>query len=271
MRISIPPKMSDDSILSHSRSSANFCRSPFLDLHLRWTHDDDESTMDNVELLHLMEEEVLVSAQARLDAKRLQNTVLSLILQDSDQKYMGKEERYSPHNDSSSSRLQFSRWNVALASGSACFVLLFVTLHHWVPAMGTFIIITYIASRDPVMEEDGDGLIPSFVGPFSRLLGFSVLEIMSKISRKVRILGRALLSDADELDTLRDQVYTLEQTNRRLNQWIQLRMYVDDNIGDYSLEELRDLSRNNNLTVSGSKAQLMMRLLQKGILKTDES
>ena len=233
---------------------------------------NDDQTLEEEVLLQQMEEEVLVSAQARLDMKKLQNTFLAIIntRNEAEQEKMNREDTSSSLYDPSSARLQVSRTNVALAAGFTSFLLLYLFFHNLIPSILSFLAITFVASRDPVMEEDGDGVIPSFIGPTSRLLGYYVLSFIDKVNWKLYMIGRAAVTDTNEVDSLRNQIECLEETNRKLELWIQQRQYVDDCIGNYSLDDLKTLSRKSNLSGNGSKVQLMMRLLQEGVLEIDD-
>jgi len=251
--------------------------------HIQNKENDSSLEMKNDDILSttmkVMEEEVLVSSQARLDQQQLQNSFMNLLAPFSDN-ILSRVFPVRRDVSSSSSidiwnlglsqkvRLQVTRWNVAVVAGFTSFIIVLLIFHSLLPSFISLLVITFIASRDPIlMEGDEDSVISKFLGPISRLLGYSVLGYVEKIYQKLYILVQAIFTDSNELESLRNQVESLQQTNHKLNLWIQQRQYVDETMGNYTVDELKVLLRQNNLSVSGSKVQLMMRLFEAGVLE----
>ena len=71
-------------------------------------------------------------------------------------------------------------------------------------------------------------------------------------------------------DELQQQVLELKQENEELKLWRQRRTDVDDQMGGYTVGDLKVIAKKDGLTVGGTKAQLMMRLVEAGSLQLDE-
>jgi hypothetical protein len=122
--------------------------------------------------------------------------------------------------------------------------------------VGTF----WIAYQDP-LEEDG------MAGALARVLGRWTIQSVDKTTSKIRAVARAAFTSQEEIIQLQSQVQRLEQQNAELALWKQRNLAVDDNLGNYTLEELKEKARQNNLAVGGNKHQVMMRLLEADALQ----
>jgi pyruvate-formate lyase len=80
-------------------------------------------------------------------------------------------------------------------------------------------------------------------------------------SPKIRAVARAAITNQEEITQLQSQVRVLEQQNAELIRWKERRLAVEDNLGHYTLAELKEMARKNNIAVGGKKQELMLRLL----------
>mmetsp|Transcript_32750 Transcript_32750/g.36662 ORF Transcript_32750/g.36662 Transcript_32750/m.36662 type:complete len:86 (+) Transcript_32750:307-564(+) len=76
---------------------------------------------------------------------------------------------------------------------------------------------------------------------------------------------RAVASQ-DEYDKLFMKFQELENENQDLKQWVQQREAINDQAKNFPMESLKDIARDNSLKVSGTKVQLMTRLVDNGCL-----
>lgn len=194
-----------------------------------------------------LENEVMASTRAKMDLQRVTKA------------FTGTDANSSTMEPAKEALLA-SAWRVALA---AAFFMSFLTLF-WstnlyfavVAFVGTF----WIAYQDP-LEEEG------VAGALARVLGRWTIQSVETSTPKIRAVARAAIESPEEITQLQSQVQVLEQQNAELILWKERRLAVDDNLGKYTLEELKEMARQNNLAVGGKKHELMMRLLEAEILK----
>lgn len=75
-----------------------------------------------------------------------------------------------------------------------------------------------------------------------------------------------MLAYQRRIQELEDSQRVLEQENSDLMKWRHRRMWVDEVLSDYTLQELKDQARQNNLKVGGTKAELLMRLVEAEVI-----
>ena len=83
---------------------------------------------------------------------------------------------------------------------------------------------------------------------------------------KLTAVARAAVTGQDEVQTLRAKVKSLETENQQLRQWKVQRLWVEDHLQDYSMEDLKQRARDNQLAVGGTKLQLLQRLVDTGVV-----
>lgn len=106
------------------------------------------------------------------------------------------------------------------------------------------------------------------VGAAARIVGRFTLKTMEDTGSKVKPIIRATVEGDAELEYLRACVGDLKRENEELRLWKHRRNLVDDSLTKYSLDELKDIAREEGLLgVAGlTKPRLMMRLLEEGVL-----
>jgi hypothetical protein len=198
-----------------------------------------------------LENEVMASTRAKLDLQRVTKAFTET-----------ETDASSTTTEPAKQALLASTWRVSLAAAffTSCLTLFLSTniLFAAVAFVGTF----WIAYQDP-LEEEG------VTGALARVLGRWTIQSVETTTPKIRAVARAAITSENEEITqrLQSQVQVLEQQNSELALWKERRLAVDENLGNYTREELKELARQNNLAVGGKKHELMMRLLEADALQ----
>lgn len=196
--------------------------------------------------LSRMEQEVKGSVQAQMDLKRVAEAL------DSDQ--LDTEQ-----NSTNPANLA-SRWQIALASAIFCSVVSFSLLNNSITTGIVFIGTFILAARDPLEEEGA-------AGAGARLLGRFAINSVEVSKPKIKAVARAAMTNEEDISRLKQQVSELQEENATLRLWKERRIKIDETMSDYTLDELKAIARENRLAVGGTKAILMMRLLEANAIK----
>ena len=195
--------------------------------------------------LSRMEQEVKGSVQAQMDLKRVAEAL------DSDQ--------LDTQNSTNSANLA-SRWQIALASAIFCSVVSLSLLNNSITTGIVFIGTFILAARDPLEEEGA-------AGAGARLLGRFAINSVEVSKPKIKAVARAAMTNEEDISRLKQQVSELQEENATLRLWKERRIKIDEKMSDYTLDELKAIARENRLAVGGTKAILMMRLLEANAIK----
>jgi hypothetical protein len=102
------------------------------------------------------------------------------------------------------------------------------------------------------------------------------LSSAEKAAPKVKALARTALTGKDDVVELREDLAALQVQNQELRKEIsQLRLWklrkdwIDEQGTDYNLQVLKDAARQRGMVVSGTKSQLLMRLIEAGVIRID--
>eukprot|EP00558_Chaetoceros_sp_UNC1202_P009709 CAMPEP_0197247130 /NCGR_PEP_ID=MMETSP1429-20130617/26122_1 /TAXON_ID=49237 /ORGANISM="Chaetoceros sp., Strain UNC1202" /LENGTH=260 /DNA_ID=CAMNT_0042707963 /DNA_START=30 /DNA_END=812 /DNA_ORIENTATION=+ len=216
-----------------------------------------------------LEKEVRASTQAKLDLNRVKDAFTT----DGDVYETHAEADVEFVNMSfddvsdSKTTVAPTQFSVALASGSAFGLLSFIALHMPMLSFIIFGLTTYVASRDPIRDEEfamGD-----ITGPVSRIVGRKALDYIEEAKPKVRAVVRAVVASGS-YDVLNARNQKLEEENEEMKLWMERRKAIDGQAKYYTLDALKDIARESDLKVSGTKIELMMRLIDAGCLKDDQ-
>lgn len=150
-----------------------------------------------------------------------------------------------------------SAWRVAFAAGLASASMLYWALHSFVLSSLAFVVVFVVASGDPLEEEGAAGAL-------ARVVGRATLKSIETTRPKVKAVARAALSGDAESIELRRRVRELEEENADLRLRIARRDAVDIALPKFTLDELRGMARRKGLRVGGSKARLLLRLIENG-------
>lgn len=226
-----------------------------------------------------MEKEVLASAQAKLDMKRVKNALFQkgqLDDEDDTNRTILEESSLVVSSSSSSSSDSTtkggpapSKWGIAFSAGIFFATSSFLLLHSFTFSGLAFGIAVYIASRDPVTEVglvEGDDIS----GPMTRIVGRATYQSLESAKPTLQAVTRAVVDGDAVVDKLEQQVLELQRENEELKLWRQRRTGVDDQMGGYTVGDLKAIAKKDGLTMGGTKAQLMMRLVEAGSLQLDE-
>ena len=106
-------------------------------------------------------------------------------------------------------------------------------------------------------------------GPVTRTVGRATISTIEKSTPTVKKVIRAVV-DQDEFDRMEKRLAELEEENEALKLNIKRRQSVDEQAKFFKVDELRNLARRSNLKVGGTKAELMLRLVENGLLNIIE-
>mmetsp|Transcript_488 Transcript_488/g.679 ORF Transcript_488/g.679 Transcript_488/m.679 type:complete len:321 (-) Transcript_488:966-1928(-) len=236
----------------------------------------NEKQENEVNLL-LMEREVIASAQAKLDLKRIQNAVFAQVENDKDYAYNTDKMSITKLNNEDTLEMKLSQqtqiqnvpsqWNIALASAIVCGAISFVAFQIPILSASLFLLAFFLASRDPITENDGliDG--DDISGPIARTVGRATISSLEQTKPKVRAVTKAIFTKNDENDTLRQRIRDLEKENEKLKLCIKRRETIDKKSKLYTKADLKSIAKKNGLIQSGTKVQLMTRLIDSGSLE----
>jgi len=156
---------------------------------------------------------------------------------------------------------------VGIAAGGLSFLASYYVLHSFVFAGGCFLAAVLFATWDPMEEQ-------SAAGAFTRVLGRGVIRASTKASPRISAVASAAVKGNQEVIELKERIAELEtelaiqeEENVELRRILEMRRSIDRNLSRYSLEELKRLALRNTVPSSGTKSQLLMRLVKKGVIK----
>lgn len=206
-----------------------------------------------------IEQEVIASANAKVDVNRLKNAL-------SEKSKSGTTDEFNIGGNKS---IQSSQWNVALASGGMTGIVSFLIFHQLFLSVCLFLGATYVASKDPIYEDDGILAGDEISGPVARIIGRLTIKSIEESKPKVKAVARAAIFGDDEIESLRQRLQDLEIENEDMRIWISRRCAIDNFGKFYSLQNLRLMARQNGIAMEGNKTELMMKLMDAGVLKLD--
>lgn len=201
-----------------------------------------------------LEAQVLASAQAQLDYNHLVN----LLSSPSD----GKLEKYFLSSKINSFT---SNWNVSLAASVVFSLLAYLLFSNIFVSTCCFIGVFFVANTDPVADDN-------ILGAVARMVGRETLKAFQlTVKPKASAMARAALTGEAEVSSLQNRIKALELENAQLVKWKQHRIQAEENMSTYNLADLKDMARENDLPVGGTKLQLMVRLMEKDLLVIPEN
>ena len=223
------------------------------------TNKDNDASASANEMTDI-EKEVLAATQAKLDVKRVKKALLgrasTVVINDEtdDELALSAAETIAPPPSQNS---------IALAAASFLGLLSFLTLQIPLLSLGVFLATGYIASRDPMNDEE---LVEGDIsGPVTRIVGRAALKSIEKSKPTVQRVVRAVVSE-DEFDKLQLKYLELEKENQEIKREVELREAVEAQAKKFSMTDLKDIAKKNDVKAGGTKAQLMTRLVEGGFL-----
>ena len=207
--------------------------------HISLPQVNPKDEMGEKELV-IIELEVMESTRAKLDLQRVTRTLL--------------DDEVKP------TRVPLAGWKVALAAGSVGGVGAFLLLHSLIVSGTIFTLIFFVANGNPLEEE-------TVAGALARVVGRVTLQSVEASQPKVRAIARAAVRGEDEVAELKSRLFQLERENSELRLWKERRNAVDEALPTFSLRDLKEEARQNDLVIGGSKAQLLMRLVEAEVIR----
>jgi len=215
--------------------------------------------------IYALERDVMAATQSRLDMKRVADALYSTLDVSTSKGSVTRKEQKDDLKSTwtiiDNKNIQNSQnpLSISFAAGAFFSVLsLIVTKSLFLSAIA-FLVVGLIANGNPLDEEGASGAV-------SRVIGRATLQSIEISKPKVQAVARAAISGSVEVDGLRNEVVTLQEENRELRLWITRRKAVDDMLSDYNLEELKFIAREQSMPVGGTKAQLLMRLVEASVI-----
>lgn len=234
-----------------------------MPLNFAWFDRKKDESGGNPDDMLSLERQVRSDVQARVDQQNLDRALTSFISTDTIQSPSTQQQQQRQ-------RLGQSQFAVAVASGVAAGAASFVATHSLVTALMASLGVYYVAARDPVTEDD-------LAGSAARIIGRYTLDSVETATPKVKALARTALTGEEEILKLKSRIEALEVENAQLGEenaqlqlWKRRRAWVDDNSSKFNLTELKEKARDKSLPVGGTKAQLLMRLVEAGVVDLDE-
>lgn len=232
-----------------------------INILINKNNENSRNSNSDLDILAL-EKEVRASTQEQLDIQRIQKILTP--------KSKGTKITSAMENMESYNKYPPSQRNIAIASAttvslSSLLMLQLPSPYNIYISLITFVSTFVIANRDPIKDEDLDDV----TGPITRTVGRVALQSLEKSKPKIQAVARAVVngdSSEDEIQYLMKRIEDLENENNQLKQWIQRRNSIDERSKYYTIEQLKDIARENKVSVSGTKTNLMMRLIEANAL-----
>ena len=243
-----------------SRQPQTSSEAPFdaTAIHMLPKRDDDDTAE-----LTLLEKEILSSVQERLDMKSVTEALQEPESDNSRGSRMYYYDVRNPRRDGRQSvqpTTPTPQWKIAIASASAASALAFVVSSSNLFVAAVMWVAVFIAANgDPLDEENAAGAL-------ARVFGRSTLRAVEASQPKLRALARAVITEQEEIIDLQHRIQRLEKENAELRLWKHRRLQVDEKLPEYTLEELKELARKNELSVGGTKAQLLVRVMEADVI-----
>jgi hypothetical protein len=173
---------------------------------------------------------------------------------------------------------------VALASAIVTAVASFLLFSNIFITILLSTLVFWSANSDP-LENDNDGFDENLLGAMARIVGRKTVQAYQQATPKVKAVARAVVTGQQEMALLKARIQELEEQeiqqlqqcvevleaeNAALQQYKQTRELVDRHAHRYKLPELKQVARDYNLPVGGTKDQVLMRLVQAGVIDLEE-
>jgi hypothetical protein len=175
--------------------------------------------------------------------------------------------------------------HVALASAIVTAVASFLLFSNLFITIILSTLVFWSANSDPLQaDKDDGGMDENLIGALARIVGRKTLASYLQATPKVKAVARAVVVGQQEMALLKARIQELEENeiqqlqqcievleaeNAALQQYKQTRELVDAHAHRYKLPELKQVARDYNLPVGGTKDQVLMRLVQAGVIELE--
>ena len=157
-------------------------------------------------------------------------------------------------------------FKVAIAAGGLSFLASLYFFQNMILSLVCFGLVAAFASWDPLDEQ-------STAGAFSRVVGRGLIRVTKKTQPRINAVAAAVVKGDAEIKELRkriedleDEVATLEEENSELRKTLEMQYAIERALGKFSLDQLRYFAQKNGIPSSGTKSQLLKRLVESEIV-----
>ena len=186
-----------------------------------------------------LERQVLASAQEKMDYNQI--------------------TRALSENDASASSSPIESWQVALTASFVTAGASFFLFSNIYVSLFVLVTIFLVANNDPMQDD-------SLLGALTRVLGRATLKSYETSKPKMQALARAVVTGQDEVRELRGELDALKIQSQDLAEWKERRLFVEENLNKFTVEDLKQRARDNQLPVGGTKMQLLQRLVDANVI-----
>ena len=199
-----------------------------------------------------LERQVLASAREKMDYNQITRALI------------GDDDKIVA-DDAASSHATTPTWQIALTASTVTAGISFLLFSNLYVALFVWVSIFLAANTDPVQDDSG-----SLVGPLARVVGRATLQSYQTSKPTLQALARAVVTGQDQVRTLELEKESLRAQKDELELWKRRRLWVEDNLQKYGVQELKQRARENQLPVGGTKMQLLQRLVDAQVMDIDE-
>lgn len=218
--------------------------------HQKSTLWDRISSANDTDDIVAIEKQVIATAQAKLDA--------NLILEALDAKAIRNDDLLQ---DMTSKPVLLDPWKIALAASLLCSgAVLVLSTYNLLLTFIVGLVVFAVALADPVDDN-------SLAGALARMVGRVTIRSVAASQPKMKAVARAVVTGQDELVHLQQRIKELEAENTYLTRWKEQRTAAEECLSDFSLSALKEQARAHKLPVGGTKMQLLMRLVDAGVIE----
>jgi hypothetical protein len=115
----------------------------------------------------------------------------------------------------------------------------------------------------------------ALTGALARILGRTTIRSVQASEPKIKAIARVVITGEEDIQHLQQTIQilqrendTLRQENQQLQQWKQTHILIYQHLfPKYTLVQLKDMAKLHQLPVSGTKLELMERLLDANVLQ----
>jgi phenylpropionate dioxygenase-like ring-hydroxylating dioxygenase large terminal subunit len=186
---------------------------------------------------------------------------------------------------SSQFRRPVSTFQISLAAAMVCGTITWIVIHNSIIA----VLISISVFMTAFMDDDDtttttttswsnnnlDNNNNNITGALARILGRTTIRSVQASEPKIKAIARVVITGKEDIQYLQQTIQILQQENQtlqrenaQLQQWKQKHSLIHQIIfPNYTLAQLKDLAKLHQLPVSGTKLELIERLLDANILQ----
>jgi hypothetical protein len=190
-----------------------------------------------------LEQQVLASAREKMDYNQITRAL------------------FTDDDDASIANIQRPTWQIALTAATVFSVASLWLFGNVFVTMFVFGSIFVVANADPLHADDDN-----LWGALARLLGRATLQSYTDSKPRMKALARAVVTGQDQVRKLQQDLEAVLTEIEELRTWKQRRLWVEDHMADFTVDDLKDRARNHGLAVGGTKIQLLQRLVDANVI-----